>query len=80
MPWDKQVPSCFGIHDLIFAGHPADEDRAFAWLVDLRQRGIGWREARQQLEEYLKSERASPHHIADQLRRIEPTMKPWLLD
>jgi len=80
MAWDRLVPGTFGDSDLIFAGHPADEDRAFEWLIDLRKREIGWRDARRQLEEYLTSRKASPQHIADQLKRIEPAMKPWLLD
>lgn len=78
--WDKQVPGCFGSNDLIFAGHPLDENRAFEWLVDLRKRGIGWKAARAQLVAFLKSERAGPDHIRQQLASTGKHLKPWLLD
>jgi hypothetical protein len=80
MSWDKQVPGCFGSADLIFAGHPLDENRAFEWLTDLRRRGIGWKAAREQLKEFLKSKNARDEHIEQQLKEAERLMKPWLLD
>lgn len=78
--WDRQVPGCFGDTDLIFAGHPNDEARAFAWLTDLRQRSIGWAETRGQIEEYLKSRNASQAHIQRQTAKAEAAMRFWLLD
>ena len=80
MAFEKELHGCFGNSDLIFAGHPADENRAFAWLVSLRQRGLGWSEAKRQMTEFLQSKQASPAHIDQQLRKWEPAMKPWLLD
>jgi len=76
----SQVPGCFGSSDLIFASHPADEERAFAWLTYLREHEIGWKEARQQLEDFLNSKRAPRHHIKKQLDEARSRMKPWLTD
>lgn len=28
MSWQVKVPGCFGSVDIVFAGHPADEERA----------------------------------------------------
>ena len=78
--WDKQVPGCFGENDLIFAGHPLDEKRAFEWLIDLRKRGIGWKAARSQLMTFLKPKDAAPDHIKQQLVSVGKHLKPWLLD
>ena len=80
MSWDIQVPGCFGSSSLIFISHPAEEERAFAWLTDLRTRGVGWKEVRGQLEAYLTSRGASPTHIATQIADAEGRMKSWLLD
>jgi len=80
MQWDKQTPGCFGKANLIFAGHPMDEDRAFEWMIDLRKRNIGMKEVSVQVEAYLKSEGASPDHIKQQIKDVQEHMKPWLLD
>ena len=80
MTWDRAVPGCFGNTDLIFTSHRNDEDRAFAWLTDLRTRGIGWEEARAQLKAFLESKGASASHIQYELTRARTLMKPWLLD
>ena len=80
MTWDKQVPGCFGEHDLIFANHPLDERRAFEWLTDLRRREIGWAAVREQLVAFLTSKDASPEHINHQIARADARLKPWLLD
>jgi hypothetical protein len=80
MAWDRQVPKCFGNSGLIFAGHAADEERAFRWLLDLRARSVGWKAARQQLKDFLKSKNARDEHITKQLQKAKQRMKPWLLD
>lgn len=79
MAWDKQVPGCFA-GNLIFTSHPAEEERAFAWLIDLRKRKIGWKAARAQLGAFLNSQRAEAGHIQRELDRAEALLKPWLLD
>lgn len=78
--WDTQVSGCFRESDLIFAGHPIDERRAFEWLADLRRREIGWKAARAQMEAFLKSRGAASVHITQQLRDARTRMKPWLSD
>lgn len=80
MAWDNQVPGCFGTSDLIFASHKLDEDRAFAWLGDLRARSVGWTDARTQIEAYLASKGAGQEHTMSQIKAAERFMRPWLLD
>jgi len=36
------VAGCFGSTDLIFAGHPSDEERAFKLLSECRHDNVGW--------------------------------------
>ena len=55
MAFDSELRGCFGESDLIFAGHPMDEVRAFKWLISLRERGIGLAAAKAQVDEYLRS-------------------------
>lgn len=80
MSYDPELPGCFGRADLIFAGHPNDEDRAFAWLGSLRRRGIGLEAALQQIREYLESEGASAEHVKAQRKWASEFLKPWLND
>jgi hypothetical protein len=80
MSFDKRLPGCFGASDLIFAGHAADEERAFQWLGSLRRRGIGLKAARKQIVEYLQSEGATATHIKNQKAKASIYLKPWLLD
>ena len=78
--FDQALRGCFGENDLILAGHPADEARAFEWLTDLRRREIGWKDARAQIVAYLTSRGASPEHIANQTEKAQHLLKPWLID
>jgi hypothetical protein len=80
MSFDRELPRCFGVADRIFAGHPSDEDAAFEWLKSLRKRHIGWKAARAQIREYLKSKNARRAHIQEQVKRARLRLKPWLLD
>jgi hypothetical protein len=73
---DKELRQCFG-EDLIFA---SDEDRAFDWLISLRRRNIGWKQARAQIVEYLRSRGASDSHIQKQVSRARPMLRKWLRD
>ena len=52
--WDSDLAGCFGKEDRVFAIHPANEAQAFAWLASLRQKGIGWKAAEKQINEFLK--------------------------
>ena len=79
MAFDLRLPGCFSESDLIFANHAADEERAFEWLVSLREGGIGWTEARRQISEYLQTRGASKAHIERQITRARSMMKPWLV-
>jgi hypothetical protein len=79
MSFDKELPGCFD-GNLGFVVHPADEGRAFEWLKSLRTRNIGWKDASNQITEYLRSEGASPEHIERQVERALRFLKPWLLD
>ena len=80
MKLDKEVPGCFGDKDLVFAGQPLNEGRAFGWLNSLRKREIGWQAASTQIAEYLKSRNASDARIKEQLDRASKYLRPWLRD
>ena len=71
MMFDNALPRCFGETDLIFAGHPSDEEQAFQWLADLRKRNVGWEEARAQVVEFLGSRGASQLHIQQQEKSVQ---------
>jgi hypothetical protein len=73
---DKELRECFS-EELIFA---SDEDRAFDWLISLRRRKIGWKQARAQIVEYLRSRNASKIHIRKQVDRARPMLTNWLED
>lgn len=77
MAWDDALPACFGVADLIFAMHDADEERALQWLISLRKRGASFAEVEAQIREFL-SEKATPKHIDEQVARARVHIKPWL--
>ncbi len=80
MKVDREVPGCFGRKDLVFAGNPEDEGRAFGWLNSLRKREISWDDASAQIADYLKSRNASDARIQEQVERASKFLKPWLRD
>ncbi len=80
MAWTNDIAGCFGDTDLIFAGHPRDEDRAFALLTQLRSEKVGWQEASGAIRKYLEGRGAGSAHIDQQLKKAEASMKSWLLD
>jgi hypothetical protein len=80
MGFDKKLSGCFGSDDLKFAGHPADEDRAFQWLASLRRRKIGCKAALKQIREFLQSKGATAGHTKTQTVKAARYLKPWLLD
>lgn len=74
------VAGCFGSTDLIFAGHPSDEERAFKLLSECRHDNVGWSALEAELRKYLVSNKAGSSHINNQIEKAEKVMKPWLLD
>jgi hypothetical protein len=78
--WKNDVRGCFGQSDLIFAGHPADEDRAFRLLVRVRQENVGWAEVSAAFRAFLDRENAGSDHAAQQIAVIERRFRGWLLD
>jgi hypothetical protein len=74
------LEGCFGETDRIFAGHKLEEDRAFAWLADLREQNIGWSDAKSEIEEFLRQDGCSGEHIANQIKHAEALLRPWLHD
>jgi hypothetical protein len=78
MAYDQQLPGCFGERDLILAGHPLDQGRAFSWLISLRNREALWSEVKAQIEEYLRAKGAGSDHIDAQIARASDLFQPWL--
>jgi hypothetical protein len=77
-PWDPEVERCFGQQDKKFAVHETEQQAAFAWLTSLRQRKVGWKEAKKQIVEYLKSKDADRDQLLDETKRARKKLKPWL--
>ncbi|TBG08444.1 hypothetical protein ELG79_36600 [Rhizobium leguminosarum] len=80
MNWTDKISGCFGESDLIFAGHPNDEQRAFDLLVYLRKEKMGWGKVRAEFEAFLDSEMANEEHKERQLAKVEVGYRSWLLD
>ena len=78
MNWDKALHGIF--ISPYFASHPADTNRAFDWLTDLRHRGIGWEAAKEQLESYMHAQGWAADHIQKNLVTAEAMLQPWLID
>ena len=78
MKLDNEVSGCFGRKDLVFAGTPDEEGRAFGWLNSLRKREVSWENASAQIAYYLKSRNASDARIEEQVERAAKFLKPWL--
>jgi hypothetical protein len=78
MMWDDKVPGCFEAADKLFAVHPLDEERAFAWLVSLRKRKATLADVERQVRAYLASEGCGSGHIREQIERLHSHFGPWL--
>jgi hypothetical protein len=76
--WDQAVPALFIGGS--YCKNWSDVGRAFEWMVDLRRRGIGWKEAERQLRAYMATENWGAQHIEAQVDKAREGMKPWLLD
>ena len=74
----NQIDSCFGVADAIFAGHPADEERAFELLKYCRENNISVNDVLNEAEKYLKSKTTYTEHINQQLDKIKKMYSPWL--
>lgn len=78
MAYDPELPACFGGTDLHLAVHPVNQDRAFQWLVSLREREVTWPDVRQQIEEFLTEVGAGEPIIEGAIVRAERLIRPWL--
>jgi len=78
MLWDAELEGCFGESALVFAQEPDNDDRAFAWLAQLRKRRTRWVDVETQLRAFLTAQDASLMHIEQQLARASARLRPWL--
>jgi hypothetical protein len=78
MAWDPEVPGCFGGVDLLFAIHPLDEKRAFAWLTSLRRRKATLAKAEKQVRSYLANQSCGEDHIREQVMSMHRHFGAWL--
>jgi hypothetical protein len=74
------VAGCFAFNRAPFGSHSADQERAFEYLTWLRQKGIGWKEARQEIRNYLVSKRVPKKFMKEQLIIASKMLKPWIAD
>ena len=68
--WKTKLPGCFGIVDLIFAMHPADEARAKAMMKEAFDSGASIDDVFGAVRDYLASRNATPQHIEKQLEYV----------
>jgi hypothetical protein len=80
MDWDQELPGCFAAMTAPFGLHPRDEERAFDWLVSLRDRQIGWQAAKAQIDAYLRDQRVTGDALDKQIERARVKLQPWLRD
>jgi hypothetical protein len=73
MSYQDKIPGCFGSVDKIFAGHPADTERAKEMLVEALQEISSWSEVENAIKEYLGKENCTQDHIKEQIARINQT-------
>lgn len=78
--WKDKIQMTFGGADLIYAGHPNDEARAFELLTLLREQNIGWADLETETRAFLNSNNAHNQHIEDQIDKMKNSMSFWLLD
>ena len=75
----KLLEDCFSQPDHEFASMPAQIDATLDWVESLRDRQVGWREAKQQIERFLESRGAKEGHVRRQVARAKALVRPWLV-
>lgn len=78
--WIEKLHGCFGDEDMVFAGRPADEGRAFELLKFLRKNDIRWTQFKKQFEDYLVTKKCAKPHIDEQLKRAAAFFRAWIAD
>lgn len=66
MAWRERISGCFGIMDQVFAGHPADSQRAKAMLTEAFEEGASWEDLEREVRAYLTG-KCSPEHVEKQV-------------
>ena len=64
------VPACFGSEDRIFAGHPADSQRARGLLSSFWESDFSFEDFEQIIRDYLVGLECSDEHIEEQMGRV----------
>ena len=78
MTYDAELPGCFGGADLLFAANSSTQERAYAWLGELRRRKASWADVSAQIEGFLRERKAPVFHVLDELERVKRMLGPWL--
>jgi hypothetical protein len=81
MDWDAELPGCMPPPFMApFGQHPHDKRRALAWAASLKERKLGWGNAKAQIEAYLKAENTPPDEVRKQIERARVLLQPLLSD
>ena len=75
----KLLEDCFSKPDHEFASMPAQIDATLDWVKHLRDRQVGWREAKGQIEAYLERQGVKKGHARRQVERAKALVRPWLV-
>ena len=78
MPYDPELPDCFGHDDLVFASSDLTCDRAFGWLTKLREQEAVWADVEHQIQEFLRERGVNVLRIVEQVDRARAMLGPWL--
>jgi hypothetical protein len=65
--WKDRLPACFGVHEVKFAWHPDDEERAKEMAREARESGASSEEILSAIRDYLVSKGARPEHIDEEM-------------
>lgn len=70
MPWQQDMPSCFGSIDYKFCGHTIERQNAREMLKNAIDAGASFVDILNEAESYLKSVGATPQHVAAELDKV----------
>lgn len=71
------MTGCFGTEDGFFAGHSADEERAWKLLEGLRKEGVSWEEVDREFRKYLAGRCCPQKHVDKEMESVRRHMKSW---
>ncbi len=75
----KLLDDCFSKPDNDFASMPPQIDATLEWVKHLRERQVGWKDAKGQIERYLEAQGVKKGDLKRQIERAKALVRPWLV-